>query len=187
MRSTEQAIAFARTLHNRRTPIGVGKCLLNARTAYQIPAAGDVDGDGDADAVDGMRTATLHRAVGTAHQRRGGFVWWTGGANGYGHVAIPTGDGSCWTPGSPDRPGEWDRMPIDEITRRWGLTLAGWSPDFNGVTVWVNPASYDRTRGPNVDAAIASLRKAKGRGARKAAISAALAALTGLRTWRRKP
>lgn len=183
VRSVNAAIAYAMNSAQAGRFIGVGKCLLNVRTAYQIPAAGDVDGDGDADAVDGRKTATV-RPFDLARTNRGGFVWWSGGAHGYGHVAIPTGDGACWTPGSPDRPGYWDRMDLDELTRRWGLTPAAWSPDFNGVTVWTAPPRPPAPT-PNLTHAVEDLERAaaanRKRPGRLAKITAALKLIRPMR------
>lgn len=63
-------------------------------------------------------------------------VWWTNGR--YGHIAISTGDGYCW---STDwlRPGQVDRAPIRSITTQWGQNYRGWTEDINGVTVWSPP------------------------------------------------
>lgn len=63
-------------------------------------------------------------------------VFWTGGSDGAGHIAIGLGDGMCW---STDirRPGWFDRVPILEVARKWPqLKLVGWTEDLNGVTVW---------------------------------------------------
>ena len=61
-------------------------------------------------------------------------VFWEGGSASHGHIAISAGNGFCW---STDirRTGFMDRVPIDEIHAKWGLTLLGWTEDINGVTV----------------------------------------------------
>jgi hypothetical protein len=186
VRNSGEAIAFARNSADAGRFIGVGKCMKNVRTAYGIDAAGDVDGDKDADAVDGLKTAKLREPFDVARRRRGGFVYWTGGGNGYGHVAIPTGDGECWSPGSPVRPGYWHKLPLDEVTARWGLTPAAWSADFNGVTVWVPPPPSR----PNVDHALDDLDRALKANRRAAApvveaLRTALSALKGIPRRRR--
>lgn len=187
MRSTEQAIAYCRTLGTRGTDIGVGLCMRNARTAYGLPAVGDVDRDGDADAVDGFRSSRLRESFAVGRRRRGGFLYWGGGRNGYGHVAIPTGDGLCWSPGTPARPGRWHKVSPDEITRGWGLEPLGWAADLGGVTVWIAPEpAYDPTRGPNVDAAIEALQRARTNPRRMRIIRAALDGLKSLPTWSKR-
>lgn len=67
---------------------------------------------------------------------RGVPVFWVGGSAGHGHIAISTGfGGRCW---STDirRPGYFDKVPISEVTNKWGMTFAGWSEDLNGAYVW---------------------------------------------------
>lgn len=66
---------------------------------------------------------------------RGAPVWWTGGANGYGHVAISVGGGYCWSTDFA-RTGKVDLVRIDDITKAWNLNFEGWSEDLNGVDVW---------------------------------------------------
>lgn len=184
MRSISAAISYARNSAEAGRNIGEGMCLRNVRTAYGIPAAGDVDKDGDADAVDGLLTTARLYKPEVAHTRRGGFVWWRNrNRPGHGHVAIPTGDGECWSPGSPDYPARWHKLPIDELSRRWGLEPAGWSPDFNGVTVWTPPPPPPPAR-PNVEHAVDDLERAARANARRprvlARVRAALAALKPL-------
>jgi hypothetical protein len=65
----------------------------------------------------------------------GAPIFWTGGGQGFGHVALSTGNGSCW---STDilRDGWPDHVTIDLIDRAWGnLTRVGWSEDINDVRV----------------------------------------------------
>lgn len=183
VRSVSQAIDYARTAADAGRFIGVGLCMRHVRTAYGVAAAGDVDRDGDADAVDGWRTAKLRAPFDAARRRRGGLVYWTGGRNGYGHVAIPTGDGSCWSPGSPERPGYWHKVPLDAITRGWGLTPAGFAADFNGVTVWTAPPPVR----PNVEHALDDLERAERANAGRPRVLARLrAAMTALRPLGRR-
>lgn len=61
-------------------------------------------------------------------------VFWSGGAHGYGHIAIADGRGNVY---STDirRKGKVDLVPISEIHRKWGLKLLGWSETINGVRV----------------------------------------------------
>lgn len=173
--------SYLRDLATRGVNVGVGLCMKNVRTAYGIPALGDYDGDGDADAVDGWKAARLRHKVEAVDAVPAGVpVWWTGGSHGYGHVAISDGGGWAW---STDlrRPGRWDRVRISQVAQTWGgMTLAGWSEDLNGVTVWTKPTPPP-SRGEHVDAAAAELRAAAkasaGAPARLAKIRATLAAL----------
>lgn len=91
----------------------------------------------------------------TKHQDRnlpdGCFVpiWWTGGAQGYGHVAIAKRTGNriqIWSSPYRHKPyfdyfeGELNAT-IDTVSRIYGCTYAGWTETMNTTRVveWVNP------------------------------------------------
>lgn len=69
-------------------------------------------------------------------------VWWGGGSHGYGHVALSTGHGLCFSTDIKQR-GHVDHVPIALIHARWGLPLLGWSEDINGVTVYHESETTD--------------------------------------------
>lgn len=80
---------------------------------------------------------------GGAQCPRGSVVWWTGGSHGYGHVAVATGNGNCWSSDAKES-GVAGKVNIDELTRRWGLNFQGWSEDINGVRVYTPLARRPR-------------------------------------------
>ena len=92
-----------------------------------------------------FRVAALHPSAEKAYKRTefkhgtGGTpplgvpVWWTNGGDG--HVAISTGDGSCFSTDI-KRHGQIDKVAISFITRKWGATYRGWSEDVNGVRIY---------------------------------------------------
>jgi hypothetical protein len=89
-------------------------------------------------------------------------------------LAGPTGPGvgfhtmhSTWSPVAKSCPGPNRIKQFNEELYPWMVSLR-------------------RTRGPEVDAALEALAKAKGRGARRAAIEAAHTALLSIREWVRK-
>lgn len=175
IRSPEQAIEYAELLQRTGHNIGRNNCLIRVREAFGVDAIGDFDGDGSADAEDAWKRAKLrHRIDDVAGVPRGVPVYWVGGSNDNGHVAISMGAGWCMSPGTPDDPEHWGLVRISAIAQRWGgLTLAGWSEDLNGVTVWTRrvPAPKPPTpparpsRGENVDAALRDLQRAAQRSA----------------------
>lgn len=137
-----RAIRRARDLSRRNVPIPEGTCLLQVRTVMDIPAGGDFDHDGDADAEDAWKRAQHKRRVeGDAFQLlRGAPVFWTGGSHDNGHVAIATGygrglDASVWSPGVPGTPTRWRKVAVGLISAGWGLQLVGYTLDLNGHPV----------------------------------------------------
>jgi len=64
----------------------------------------------------------------------GSPIWWTGGAKGFGHVAIYVGEGDIW---SSDilRTGQVDLAPLGRVAAAWGLRYVGATRDINGVAV----------------------------------------------------
>lgn len=107
-----------------------GMCLREVRECFGVGPAAD-------DAAEAWRDAQ-HKHPETDPRKipRGVPVFWTGGSHGHGHIAISTGfAGRCF---STDilRAGYFDQVPIDLIHEKWGLTLAGWTEDLNGVRVY---------------------------------------------------
>lgn len=128
----EAAIAEARAQSQDGTTFAAGLCLQRVRLCYQI-------GPRYLDATEAWRNAShQHPETDPRKIPRGVPVFWTGGSEGHGHVAIATGDGYCW---STDilRRGRWDKVPIPAIRQKWGLPLAGWTEDLNGVLVYATP------------------------------------------------
>ena len=123
----------------------VGMCAKWTRERYGLPALGDFDRDGDADAVDMWKACALKHA-GDRNPPAGVPVFWSGGSRGHGHAAISLGDGFIRTI---DRPtsGKVGTVPLGEIERAWGLKYLGWTADLYGHEI------------PDHDAQRAALRK----------------------------
>lgn len=124
--SRQQAVVNAL----RVTTYPVGMCARFAREQYAIPALGDADGDGDADAVDMWKACRIRNAA-DLNPPAGVPVFWGGGSEGHGHAAVSLGNGSVR---SIDRPssGRVASVPISEISRVWGLPYLGWTEDLYG-------------------------------------------------------
>lgn len=110
-----------------------GLCLKFVRSAYGLPAV-HPDAHSAWHAAKGRHTEP-------GYPPRGVPVFWRGGR--YGHVALSLGKGWCI---STDyvRQGRADRVPIDTITRGWGLTYLGWAESLNGarITGWHSPGKH---------------------------------------------
>lgn len=120
-----QAIAFARK--NREFPPGF--CLKYVRTAYGV-------GPLFPSAAEAWRNAQFKHLVGSGMQvPRGVPVYWTGGSQGFGHIAIAAGNGTCW---STDAGGSGivAKVKIDDLTAKWGIDFKGWAEDVNNVRVF---------------------------------------------------
>lgn len=156
-RTSEQALAAALTEHNRPSRDWTGLCMMFTRMMYGIPAVGDVDRDGDADAVDGWKSAKHKHPTSNPHDiPRGVPVFWSGGPNGYGHAAPSVGGGQMWSTDI-ERRGKVDLAPIAEVERKWGLKLLGWTEDINGVRVYTPPTKEEPDMNEFENRAIASL------------------------------
>jgi hypothetical protein len=124
-RTPAQAIAAAR----RTKTFEVGKCLVFVRTAYGVSASFP-------SAADAWRGASFKHPVDSGMQvPRGAPVFWTGGSKGFGHIAIGTGNGHCWSSDA-GGPGRTAKVSIDELTRRFNIDFQGWAEDVNGVHVF---------------------------------------------------
>lgn len=126
-RVTYPGVAAARQQSEHGPQAPEGMCLQMVRSCYGI-------GPKEPDAISAWRDAKKHRTTNPNAIPRGYPVFWSGGSQGHGHIAISAGDGLCW---STDirRPGFFDRVPITEIHDRWGLTLLGWTSNLNGQPV----------------------------------------------------
>lgn len=149
-----QAISAAAKQSQSGPRSSVGMCLKMVRTCYDVGAK-SLDAAGAWTAAEHK-----HKTSKATDIPAGAPVFWTGGSEHHGHIAISTGAGWCWSTDI-KRPGYFDHVPIDQIRDDWGLTLVGWTNDLNGVTVYTPPTPPKPTkpvsRGANIDAAIKRL------------------------------
>lgn len=167
--TSRQAIAAA-LRQTRNTP---GTCQLTVRGWFNSPSVGDVDGDGDADAVDGWKSEpTKYRHPGDRNPPGGVPLAFHGGSKGYGHRAMTLRDPgrirstdmshNTYTPGVTSTVvAATTSQAIAIIERSMDVTYTGWSetcdrnliPNFAAKPV-------EMTRGRNVDAALRRMRRA---------------------------
>lgn len=131
MRTVNEALAYVAGQIQHGTQFASGMCKRKTREAYGIPS------DGSPTAAAAWRR-TDHRITG--EWVRGAFVFWTGGRNGAGHVAI------CrWRKGHIDtvdypHVGHWNHSTIAELEDAWpAIRYAGMSLDLDGVQVRRRP------------------------------------------------
>lgn len=124
-RTPNQAIGFARK--NLEFPPGF--CLKYVRTAYGVAPR-------FVSAAEAWRNAQFKHPVGSGMQvPRGAPVYWTGGSQGFGHIAIATGNGACWSTDAGGS-GKVAKVKIDDLTAKWGIDFKGWAEDVNQVRVF---------------------------------------------------
>jgi hypothetical protein len=128
LRTAEQAAKRAEALTINKP----GMCQQWTRDLYGAPSVGDVDKDGDADAVDGWKKEKKKHT--DRNPPRGAVVSWSGGKRGYGHRAISLGDGMVR---STDAGGEGRvaTVPLGWIEKNWGLKYEGWSETVSGIDI----------------------------------------------------
>lgn len=154
----EEAIRRAKA-STRNEP---GMCQSWVRGIFGVHAVGDVDRDGDADAVDGWKSEpATHRYVGDRNPPVGVPVAFGGGRNGFGHRAIVIGPHGLLR--STDmlngayHAGVVGNATISDIERAMGVTYIGWSETISGVKIPV-PARR-KVRPPLVRGALDNFRK----------------------------
>jgi hypothetical protein len=141
-----------------------GTCQLWTRTIIGVDSAGDQDGDGDADAVDGWKSEPYSAKHADDRSVPKGYpVAFRGGSNGYGHRAISLGHGLIRSTdmsddGSSYQAGNVGTSTIAKIEAAMGIQYLGWSETMSGVKI---PDPPPPTRGENVDHAIEDLKDAK--------------------------
>lgn len=149
----KQAIAAAlRQTHN--VP---GTCQLTVRGWFNAPSAGDVDHDGDADAIDGWKSEPEHaRHEGDRNPPAGvPLAFRNANRNGFGHRAMTVTNGirstdmfdNHYTPGRTSTvTGHSRSEQIAAIERSMGLVYLGWASTIDGQPI---PGFTKEVRNPN--------------------------------------
>lgn len=126
-RSVKEAMAFIAREIKEGPKFRSGLCKRKTREAFLIPS----DGTGNAT---GAWNKTRHRFHGAWIW--GGLIYWTGGSEGNGHVAVMR-----WRKGhirSVDYPrtGHWNNTTVEALEAAWpNIRFAGTALDIDGVTV----------------------------------------------------
>lgn len=183
-----------------------GTCQANVVKWFNAPAVGDVNHDGDADAVDGWESEPKqYRCPGDRNPPFGVPLSFGGGFDGYGHRAatlLHQGrirstdmDGNTWKVGVTGTvSAATTSEAIAIIEHQMGVHYLGWSKTISGNLLdgfhqGSLPAPRPQTRGARVDRTLRNLRRALAHSkspARRAAIRAAIAALLKIKTHDRK-
>lgn len=162
-----------------------GTCQKWTREIFGAPSAGDRDGDGDADAVDGWNSEPVSaRHPGDRKPPAGVPVAFSGGSKGYGHRAVSLGKGqirSTDMAGPYYKPGQVGTCSIEQVEKAMGIKYLGWSETITGLTIPKAPKPPKTSRGEKVDGAIRKLENAKGEGVRGKLIERALKVLNRIK------
>lgn len=178
MRTATQAIAH---INAQRTNVPEA-CQRNTWQAYDANAVGDVDHDGDADAVDGWLSEDPKDRRFSHTPDIGAPVAWSGGSNGFGHRAVCVGYTADGEPliRSTDVGGRgiMGTVPLSWFKAHWPLLhWLGWSKTISGrkidglkpapvpapakETHVTKPTPKPKTRGPKIEHAIKDLKGSK--------------------------
>jgi hypothetical protein len=115
-------------------PNEVGMCLREIRRLFGV-------GPHYSSAASAWRNAK-HRHSGN---RRGYPCFWTGGSQGYGHIALDLGGGYCLSTDMPHG-GHWGIVKKSLISSTWNMTYAGYTTDLNTVSLWVPSVDLSKLR-----------------------------------------
>lgn len=131
-----------------------GTCQLWTRNRFLAPSAGDRDGDGDADAVDGWKSEPVSaRHEGDKNPPRGVPVAWSGGSSGFGHRAVSLGGGKIRSTDMSDTGGRYQKgnvgtATIDQITNAMNITYLGWTETITGQRIPLAPKPAPKPKVP---------------------------------------
>jgi hypothetical protein len=124
MRTPREALAYITAQMKAGTTFRRGMCKRMCREAYRIAS------DGSDDATEAW-SRTRYRVPGAWIP--GAFIWWTGGSDGHGHVAVMGWKtGHIRTVDYP-RSGRWNSTTVHALETAWpGIRFAGVSLDIDG-------------------------------------------------------
>jgi hypothetical protein len=125
-----------------------GLCQLWTRNIFGAPAVGDIDHDGDSDAVDGWKSEIGHQHPGDTNPPRGVPLAWSGGK--YGHRAVSLGNQRVR---SIDINGQVGTVSLFWFGRNWGLHYLGWSDTMSGWLIPKPPVTTIPARKSNLQIA----------------------------------
>lgn len=124
-----------------------GMCQQWTRTMFGAPSVGDVDKDGDADAIDGwLSEPPSKRHTGPAPRGVPG-AWRNANRNGNGHRAVSLGNG-LWR--STDmKNGRYHKGSVGtattaQINQAMGLVYLGWSETISGIQIPLPPSQKEK-------------------------------------------
>jgi hypothetical protein len=206
VRTSQEAIAAA--LAQDRNVLGT--CQSTVRGWFAAPSVGDVDGDGDADAVDGWESEPkAYRHPGDRNPPPGVPLSFEGGSRGFGHRAMSLAhkghirstdmNGNTYSPTFTSTvSSETTSAAIAVLEQQMNQRYLGWSETIDGQLIpnfaqKPGPAPTPQTRGARVDRALRNLRQAKAiaehnhRWARAKSLGVSIRALRALPTHDRKP
>lgn len=175
VRTSHQAAVVANAQHSN----SVGTCQLNVRTWFDAPSVGDVDRDGDADAVDGWESEPKKYRVLNRNPdlSDGGMpIAFEGGSRGFGHRAFLMKEGAIRSTDMRDNrytagvtstvTAPSSSAAIAIIEQQMGVSYLGASKTIDGNLIpnfkQVTPTPpVAQTRGKRIDLALRKLRKAR--------------------------
>lgn len=112
-----------------------GMCQAWTRAIIGVDAVGDVDGDGDADAIDGWKSEPEASKHYFDRNPPGGVsVAFSGGVNGFGHRAVSIGNGRIVSTDAGGK-GRVAIVTIGWIESNWGMKYLGWSTTMSGKII----------------------------------------------------
>lgn len=117
-----------------------GMCQAWTRGIIGVHAVGDVDGDGDADAVDGWKSEPAALRKSDRNPPRGVPVAWSGGSRGFGHRAVSLGNGMIASTDA-NGTGRVGIVPLSWVEKTWGMTYLGWTPTMSGISIPMPPVA----------------------------------------------
>lgn len=114
-------------------PNVIGFCQAWTRGIIGADSVGDVDSDGDADAIDGWKSEpAMAKHTGAAPEGVPGA--WSGGSRGFGHRAVSVGNGRWASTDAPIQ-GQIGIVPTSWFAENWGMQYLGWSDTMSGQPI----------------------------------------------------
>lgn len=108
-------------------------CAQWTRERFGVGALGDYDGDGAADAEDMWKAAKI-RNEGDRNPPAGVPVYWGGGSQDNGHIAVSLGGGLIRSTDAAGT-GRVGTVPLNFPQTAWGMPYLGWSEDLYGYEI----------------------------------------------------
>lgn len=139
VRRGEEAVEDGRQKQASGYTFPYGTCLKQVRLQFDVGSFDYSPGNGhDPWAIEAWQNADFKHPEKDPMKFPRATPGFCKGSSPYGHIFMNLGNGLCRTTDIPVH-GKFGVVKIEDMLRKWNMTLLGWTEDLNNVRVWSPP------------------------------------------------